>query len=160
MSRLSASLVASTACMLAFVGSAYAQGMPCGNEIMPLRAAVEKQGMTVKAAIDRKAPPPELCAQLKAMTATESKFVKYLKDNASWCQVPPQAIDQVSASHANTIKIRDRVCDIAAKGPPQRQLPSGPGLSEALGTSRAPTPNTAKSGHGTFDTLTGSPFKQ
>ena len=160
MSRILVSFAASSACLLGLSGVSYAQGMPCGNEIMPLRAAVEKQGMTVKSAIDRKAPPPELCSQLKAMTTAEGKFVKYLKDNAGWCQIPPQAIDQVSASHANTVKIRDRVCDIAAKGPPQRQLPTGPGLSEALGTSRAPTPKTAKGGHGTFDTLTGTPFKQ
>ena len=141
------------------VTAAHAQGMPCGNEIMPLRAAVEKQGLSVKAAIDRKADPITLCKELKQMTATEGKFVKFLKDNQTWCQIPPQALEQVTASQAHTTKIRDQVCTVAAKGPPQRQIPAGPGLSDALGTSRAPTPSTAKSG-GTFDTLTGNPFKQ
>lgn len=139
--------------------SARAQGMPCGNEIMPLRAAVEKQGLSVKAAIDRKADPIALCKELRQMTATEEKFVKYLKDNQTWCQIPPQAVEQVTASQTHTTKIRDQVCTVAAKGPPQRQIPAGPGLSDALGTSRAPTPSTTKKGHGTFDTLTGSPFK-
>jgi len=145
--------------LVAAVTDAQAQGMPCGNEIMPLRGAVEKQGLSVKAAIDRKADPATLCKELKQMTATEGKFVKFLKDNQSWCQIPPQAIEQVTGSQTNTAKIRDQVCTVAARGPAQRQIPAGPGLSDALGTSRAPTPSTAKSG-GAFDTLTGNPFKQ
>ena len=48
--------------------------MPCGNEIMPLRGAVEEQGKSVKAAIDRKADPATLFQELKQMTATEGKF--------------------------------------------------------------------------------------
>lgn len=147
-------------CLTSAGTAARAQGMPCGNEIMPLREAVEKQGLSVKAAIDRKADPIALCKELKQMTSTEAKFVKYLKDNQTWCQIPPQAVEQVAASQAHTTKIRDQVCNAAARGPPQRQIPAGPGLSDALGTSRAPTPSTTKKGHGTFDTLTGSPFKQ
>ncbi len=143
-------------------GGAAAQGMPCANEIMPLREAIQKQGLTVKAAIDRKAPPAELCTQLKSMTTVEEKFVKYLTDNQTWCGVPPDAIQQVTASHEHTTKIRNQVCKVAASGggPQGPAIPRGPGLSDALGTSRAPTPGNAKTGHGTFDTLTGNPFKQ
>lgn len=142
-------------------GEAAAQGMPCANEIMPLREAIQKQGMTVKAAIDRKAPPAELCTHLRAMTTVEEKFVKYLTDNQTWCGVPPDAIQQVNASHDNTMKIRNQVCKVAAGGGGSQgpAIPRGPGLSDALGTSRAPTPGNTKTGHGTFDTLTGNPLK-
>jgi hypothetical protein len=33
-------------------------------------------------------------------------------------------------------------------------------LSDALGTARAPVPETSKSTRGTYDTLTGNPFQR
>jgi hypothetical protein len=50
--------------------------------------------------------------------------------------------------------VRTRVCEAAARGP----APSGPSLSEALGTSRLTDPSNIKRGGGTFDTLSGSPL--
>jgi len=136
-----------------------AQAQPCAAEFMPLRAAVEKDGLAVKAAIDRKAERGEICNQLKRFVATETRYMKYLQDNQSWCGIPPDAIQQVKASHDHTLKLRNQACSAgpaaARPGPPP-----GPGLSDALGTSRVTTPNTAKKGVGTFDTLTGNPFGQ
>ena len=51
--------------------------------------------------------------------AAEEKVVKFLDDNKSACGVPPQAITQAKAMHANTVKFRDTVC---AEGPkPKRR---------------------------------------
>jgi hypothetical protein len=139
--------------------SASAQAPPCVNEFMPLRAAVEKDGLAVKAAIERKADRSEICNSLKRFVATETKYMKFLEDNQSWCGIPPEALQQVKAGHGHTLKLRTQACaagPAAAKAGP----PPGPGLSEALGTSRGATPNNIKKGAGTFDTLTGSPFGQ
>jgi hypothetical protein len=53
--------------------------------------------------------------------------------------------------HSNTEQTKVKIC---AAGPGPTAAP--PSLSDALGTSRLPTPETTKSGSGTLDTLTGS----
>jgi hypothetical protein len=128
---------------------------PCANEFIPLREQVQKAGMAVKAAIDKKAERSEICNRLKYFTGTEAKFVKYLEANAGWCGIPGDAIQQVKASHVHSSKLRDQAC---AAGPAGPRIAPGPGLSDALGTSRPP-PETKK-GLGTFETLSGSAFKQ
>jgi hypothetical protein len=135
--------------------AASAQQMPCGNEIGPLRAAVEKDGAAIKAAIDKKAGREEVCNRLKRFAATEAKFVKYVETNASWCGVPPQAVQQLKQSHTHTLKMRGQAC---AAGPAGGQAgpPPGPGLSEALGTSRTPTTNNNAGDRGTYNSLTGN----
>src|SRR5918997_824427 len=70
---------------------ARAQMPPCANELMPLRQAVEKDGLAVKAAIEKKTDRAEICNALKRFTATESKFIKFLQDNQSWCGIPQDA---------------------------------------------------------------------
>jgi hypothetical protein len=88
---------------------ASAQGpaqMPCGNEIIPLRQAVERDAQAVKAAVDRKADRAVVCNGIKRFAASEAKFVNYLEANQSWCSIPPAAIKQDKATHAHTFKIR------------------------------------------------------
>jgi hypothetical protein len=130
--------------------------MPCANEIVPLRQEVEKVGMAVKKLIDSKAERSQICNGLKRFAATEAKFVKYVETNGSWCGVPPDAIKQLAASHAGTLKMRNQAC---AAGPAaQKGPPPGPGLSDALGTSRAPVAAGSKTDRGTYNTLTGNPL--
>jgi hypothetical protein len=133
-------------------GTALAQMPPCANDILPLRQQVEKDGLAVKAAFEKK-DRGEACNALKRFTATEAKFVKYMEENQAWCSIPPDVIPQLKKNQAHAIKLRGQAC---AAGPAAAQpaIPAGPGLSEALGTTRAPT-GKPKSGTGTFDTLTG-----
>ena len=139
-------------------GPAFAQPAACVNEITPLREAVEKAGMAVKAAIDKKADRAEVCNRMKRFAANEAKFVKHLEANQSWCGIPPDAIKQLKASHSNTLRMRGQAC---AQGPVGGQAgpPPGPGLSEALGTARMPTTDT-KSDRGTYNTLSGNPLNR
>jgi hypothetical protein len=138
-------------------GTALAQMMPCANEILPLREQVQKDGLAVKAAIDKK-DRGEICSTLKRFTAAEAKFVKFMEDNQAWCAIPPEVIPQLKKNQANGIKLRGKACAPGtAAGAPA--VPAGPGLSEALGTSRGPTGKT-KAGTGTFDTLTGPSIQQ
>lgn len=157
---LSVALGASLASMLATAG-AHAQGAPCQNEIGPLRQELEKNGTSVKAAIERKAERTEVCNQVKRFATSEAKFVKYIEDNQAWCGIPPEIVTQVKTNHAHTLGLRQKACAApppgAAMGRPP--IPPGPGLSEALGTSGSAVASSGpagKPGRSTFDTLTGS----
>ncbi|MCC7347042.1 MAG: hypothetical protein IT538_06555 [Variibacter sp.] len=143
---------------LAPVGYAHAQQqMPCANEILPLRNTVEKAGMAVKAAIDKR-DRGEICSRMKAFAAVEAKFVKYLETNGNWCSIPSEVVQQAKASHGRTLTMRTQAC---AAGPVGRQgPPPGPGLSEALGTSRTPVIGENKNDRGTYNTLTGNPLQR
>jgi hypothetical protein len=157
--RLIPSLTLAALGLAALSHTARAQ-QPCANEFMPLRQAVERDGAAVKALADRKAPREQVCSQIKKFAVSEAKYVKFLTDNQSWCGVPPDAIKQVKASHAHTLKLRTQVC--ASGGPVQGNAgpPPGPGLSEALGTSQSFAPASPKTARGTYDTLTGNPFRR
>jgi hypothetical protein len=127
---------------------------PACQQILTYRDDVAKHGQALQAAGKKKAPPEELCKLFKAFIAAETKFVKGLEDNSVTCGVPPDVIKQVKLGHSKASQTAKNVCDAAAQGP----RPTGPSLSDALGTT--PTvPNASTSrGQGTFDTLMGSPL--
>jgi len=126
---------------------------PCFNEFMPLKAEAEKRGLAIQAAGKRKAPQQEVCALFKQFSEAEAKFVNYAVTNATWCGIPEQAVKAMQANHAQTLKIRARVCSVAAAPHPR-----GPSLGEALGTTVVPDASTTRTGRGTYDTLTGNPL--
>lgn len=131
------------------------QAPPCFREFAPLKAEAEKRGLAVKAATDKKekGSREEVCALLKRYSEAESRIVKFIKANASSCGIPPEAGAQMASNHARTLKSVSQVCSVAA-GPAR---PTGPGLSEALGTTRSGSvldPTAPQSG--TLDTLTGN----
>jgi hypothetical protein len=130
------------------------QQPPCASEFMPLRNAAEKRGLAIQDAAKRKAPPSEVCALFKTFTEAEAKYVKYAEANATWCGIPEQAVQQMKANHAQSLKIRQRVC-AAAAAPPK---PRGPSLGDALSTTPTPSGSNTRTGRGTFDTLTGNPL--
>jgi hypothetical protein len=119
-----------------------------------IREDVEKGAMAIRAATERKASREEACPLFKTFASRENRMLKFLETNRTTCGVPPQVIKQIKTSHANTIRIRNSVCNPAqAAGPP-----SAPSLSDALGGPIIADDTTAKRGHGTFDTLTGNPL--
>jgi len=132
------------------------QEPPCYREFAPLKAEAEKRGLAVKTATERKDKPPreEVCALLKRYSEAEAKIVNFIKANASNCGIPPEAGVSMQQNHARTLKTVQGVCS-AASGPAK---PIGPGLSEALGTTRVPgtTLDPLAPQSGTFDTLTGN----
>jgi hypothetical protein len=129
---------------------------PCFNEFAPLRAEAEKRMNTLKAAMEKKVTREEACVLFKSFTAAESKVVKFVTTNAQACGIPPEAATQLKANHSRTVKTQNQVCN--GGGIAGVQKPSGPGLSEALGTTRAPggalDPLAPQSG--TMNTLTGN----
>jgi hypothetical protein len=126
---------------------------PCVKKFLELRADAEKKVAAIKA-VEGKASPQVACKLFTSFYASESKMLKYATENGAWCGIPDQAVASMKQAHAQTSQIRARVCKVAAAGPPR---PRGPSLSDAL-TGAVPDSSNIKSGHGTFDTLTGTPL--
>ena len=127
---------------------------PCYADFQPLKAEAEKRGKAIQAATSKKdkATREEVCALFKNYSAAEAKLVKFIKDNSSKCGIPAEAAVQMKANHDRTIKTQTQIC--SAAGGPAR--PTGPGLSEALGTTRGGTLDPLAPNNGTLDTLTGN----
>jgi len=133
--------------------SAAPAGRPAGppnacESFVPLRAEAEKGAAAIRAASEHKASREEVCPLFQRFAAAEAKVVKFLETHMTQCGVPPEAVKQSKANHAQTLKIRTAVC---AKAPPA----AGPSLSDALGGPVISNEDKPKPGRGTFDTLTG-----
>jgi hypothetical protein len=124
---------------------------PCMAEFSKLRDDVQKRAQVAKAAGQRKVSREEMCKHITAYSAAELKWVKYTEANTAACGIPAEVAQQLKQVHSNTEQTKEKIC---AAGPGPSAAP--PSLSDALGTSRLPTPETTKSGSGTLDTLTGS----
>jgi hypothetical protein len=125
---------------------------PCMNEFAPLRAEAEKRAKVLQAAIKNKVAREEACSLIKSFGAAEAKVVKFVTANAQQCGIPPQAIAQMKSNHDRTAKMQSNVCSASAGAP----RPTGPGLSEALGTARGGTLDPLAPQSGGLDTLTGN----
>jgi hypothetical protein len=153
------------ACMIAAVPAAaqfntfappqQQQEPPCLKEFTKLRNDTEGKAKAIRAANDRHADTKEACGLFNAFFASEGKMLKYAEANATWCGIPPQVIESIKKSHAQAGELRSRVCQAAANA--QRAVPRAPTLSDAL-SEPIPDSNNIKTGHGTFDTLTGTPL--
>ena len=127
---------------------------PACQQILTYRDETAKHGQALQAAGKKKASADEVCKLFKAFLAAETKFVKALEDNSIPCNVPAEAIKQVKLGHSKASETAKNICDAAARGP----QPSGPTLSDALGTTPTVPDASASRGQGTFDTLMGSPL--
>ena len=127
---------------------------PCYKDFIPLREEAQKRGQMIQAATSKKdkASREEVCALFKSYSAAEAKLVKFIKVNAQWCGIPPEAATQMKANHDRTLRTQTQICSVAG-GPAK---PTGPGLSEALGTSRGGMLDPLAPNSGTLDTLTGN----
>jgi hypothetical protein len=130
------------------------QQQPCVKEFLRLRGIAEKKAAAIRAAGEHKAPPQEACKLFNSFSAAEAKLLKYATENGTWCGIPDQIISGMKQAHAKTTEMRTKICRIAAAGPPR---PAGPSLSDAL-VGNVPDSSNIKTGHGTFDTLTGTPL--
>jgi len=133
------------------------QEPPCLKDFAPLKAEAEKRGLALKKAMEAKTKPSreEACNMFKGYSSAEAKVVKFIVDNSKSCGIPPEAATSMKANHARTLETQNKIC---AAGPGGAPRPTGPGLSEALGTTRIPgtTLDPLAPQSGTFDTLTGN----
>jgi hypothetical protein len=106
--------------------------------------------------MEKKPTREEACAAFKHFSGAESRVVAYVRKNGEWCGIPAEAVKAMAANHARTMKAQKQICDGGgfAGGAPK---PTGPGLSEALGTNRplgGSDPGAPQSG--TLNTLSGN----
>ena len=130
-------------------------GPPCLVEFTKMRDDVQKKGLAAKAASERKATQEEMCKHITVYAAAEAKWVKFTESNVATCGIPRDVAQQLKTMHGRTEQSRKNVC-----APGATAEPAGPSLSDALGTSRLPMPETTKSGSGTLDTLTGNAIQK
>jgi hypothetical protein len=128
------------------------QEPPCLKDFVALRDEAQKRAAAIKAGMEKKVAREEACKLFQSFTAAEAKMIKFAEANAMSCGIPAQAIAQMKAGQVNSTKARTQVCAVAA-GPAK---PAAPSLSDALGTSNAPIPETSRGSGGTFNTLTGN----
>jgi hypothetical protein len=145
----------------AFERPAAPQGGPpddCMREFVPLRTEAEKRGKLIQAASERHAAPDVACKLIKSFGEAEIKMIKYVESHAAKCGIPPQVSDQLKTGHKNTEGMLTKVCHVAEQMQQQQQKgPSGPSLSDVLGSSAAlPEATPTKKGGSTFDTLNGN----
>jgi hypothetical protein len=130
----------------------------CMKNFLPLRQEAEKRGHLLKVAGERKATADEACKLITSFIQAELKMMKYVEVNAARCGIPPQISQQLKKGHEGSEGMKSRICGAAAQMKNAPQGPSGPSLSEVLG-SAAQLPEAAvakKSGGTTFDTLSGN----
>lgn len=126
----------------------------CMKGFMPLREEAEKRSKLIKTASSRHAPPNEACKLIGNFGQSEVKMIKYVESHAAKCGIPQQIADQLKNGHKNTEAMLQKVCAVAEQM--QKQGPSGPSLSEVLGSATALPEATATKKGGTFDTLNGN----
>ena len=121
----------------------------------PRREEAEKRGKLIKAASERHAPPAEACKLIGNFAQVETKMLKYVEVHTARCGIPPQISEQLRNGHKATEAMQQKVCSVAQQL--QKQGPSGPSLSDVLGSATAlPEVAASKKGGGTFDTLNGN----
>jgi hypothetical protein len=126
---------------------------PCMGEFVKLREEVEKRGKTAKAAGERKASREEMCKLITTFVEAEGKWVRFVEVNTQTsCGIPAQVATQLKQMHSNTEQTKQRICS-AGGGP--AGVPAGPSIHDALNLTQT-TPDTAKKGNGTWDTIINS----
>jgi hypothetical protein len=127
---------------------------PCVKDFMPLRNEAEKRAGALKAVMEKKPTREQACAAFKNFSGAEARVVAYVRKNGEWCGIPAEAVKGMAANHARTMQAQKQICDGGgfAGGAPK---PTGPGLSEALGTNR-PVGSLDSGSSGALNTLSGN----
>lgn len=128
---------------------------PQCRALMAIRDELQKHGMAIEAANQKRVDVKVACGLFKRYIATEAKMIKMLEADGASCGAPSNVVQQVRGGHAKAQQVGKQVCDAAARGPAQ----AGPTLSDALGTSPALPDTRDKKGAGTFETMIGNPFQ-
>jgi hypothetical protein len=129
------------ALVLAFGGTASAAD--CNEEIANLtkkrQSFIDQLNQLAKGG-KKQLDPITSCPKLKSLAAAERDLVAYLTKNKDWCNVPDDALQNLSKGSAKTGEVANQACKVAdqmkkaqeqqasggAGQPPAPKLPSGP----------------------------------
>ena len=119
-------------------------------------AALQQEAQTGMSALqtanERKAPREEFCQIFTRMTGTLGKVSRFLDQNKTTCNIPPESVQRAKLDLNKVITYRKAACSVAG--------PSGPSLSDVLGAPVLTDSNTAKPESNIFNTLTGNPLQR
>ena len=138
-----------------FDGGGQAGVPPCMAEFGKLRDEVQKRGQAAKVASERKATREEMCKHIQAYTVAEAKWLTFTEAGVNNCGIPKEVAQQLKQVHIKTEQTKEKVC-----APAPAAAAAAPSLSDALGTTKLPTPETTRTGSGTLDTLTGNAIQR
>lgn len=126
----------------------------CADEFQRLGGELGKRKQATDATFKRNAPPPDRCKAITEFAAAMGKMLKFVKDKRAACGIPQNLEDTLVKNNAALQTAKTKIC---AAGPMQG-APAAPSLSDALGTTRLPTPEATKPNlaTGTLNTLTGT----
>jgi hypothetical protein len=127
---------------------------PACKALLTMRDEVQKHGAAIQSANKKRATAQTACRLFKNFIAAEAKMLRAIERDGGRCGVPADTALQIKSNHAQAVKVGNQVCEAAA----QASRPSGPSLSDALGTTPPIPDATNKKGAGTFETLTGNPL--
>jgi hypothetical protein len=125
-----------------FLGGAALAG-DCNEDIAGLtkkRQSVIDQLNQLAKGGKKQLDPIASCPKLRALAAAERDLVAYLTKNKDWCNVPDEALQNLSASSGKTGQVANQACTVAdqikkaqqqqatggAGQPPAQKLPAGP----------------------------------
>jgi hypothetical protein len=89
---------------------------PACRELLSMRDEVQKHGMAIQKANERKATVQGACKLFKNFLEAEARFIKSLEENSRTCGVPGDAIKRAKEGHTKASAIGKQVCDAAAQG--------------------------------------------
>ena len=121
-------LVLAIALAIAVMTDAFAQFAPpmpkppCYDDFMPLREDAQKRASAISAAGKRKAPPSEICQLFNRFAEAETKVIKFVEENGTWCGIPPEALSQMKESQRKADDTRKRVCGAAPLAPKRMRI--------------------------------------
>ncbi|HEX4408672.1 MAG TPA: hypothetical protein VH206_07870 [Xanthobacteraceae bacterium] len=157
MTGLAWRLVWSVTLTLAILGGSVRSGMAqapavCGD-FQKLSEDAGKKAQAVQAGMKAKVERKEVCKLMTVFVAAETKVVKFLQDNQTWCGVPAQVVANSKTAHEHSVKFQTAACNENA---PERKAPT---LSDAIQTPKVDSATNTKTGKGgAFDTMTGNPL--
>ena len=120
------------------------------NQFQTLTADTQKKANAVQTAMKAKVDRKQICALMNNFVTAEDAIIKFLVANKTWCGVPDQMITISKTNHEKSLKFRTAACS------EDTARPKVPTLSDAIGTPSVDSATNTKTGHGTFDTLTGN----
>lgn len=127
-----------------------ASASPC-DKFRPLTDIARQKGQAIGVAEKGHPDRKKMCTLVSQFYVAEAAVVKFLETNQAWCGVPPEAVKSAKANHEKTLKFKTVVCTA-------EPTPRVPTLSDAIATPKLDTAKNTRTGHGTFDTLTGNPL--
>ncbi|WP_395666842.1 hypothetical protein [Methylocella sp.] len=122
--------------------AAQARAMDCNADIAALtkkRQGVIDQLNAIAKGNKGQLDPVAACPKLKTLVAVERQLADYFTKNKDWCNVPDNAVENISQSAQKSSSVANQACKIAvqmkraqeqqATGgglPPAQKLPTGP----------------------------------